>query len=41
MKDEHIKYLVLRIKSLTDYIQKLEDKIKQLESNQPDGKLLQ
>lgn len=41
MKDEHIKYLVLRIQALTDYNKKLEEKIKQLESNQPDGKLLQ
>ena len=40
MKDEHIKYLVLRIQALEKYNNELQEQIKQLQSKVKDGELV-
>lgn len=41
MKDEHIQYLVYRIKALEKYNNELQEQIKQLQSKVNDGELVQ
>lgn len=41
MKDEHIKYLLLRIQALNDYNKQLQERVNELEKQLEDAKLLQ
>ena len=41
MKDEHIQYLVYRIKALENYNNELQEQIKQLKSKIQDAELVQ